>query len=353
MGEASRASGPGPSDKSTSGTAGPSDDSASGTKDESAGAAMEDSDTAKIGQGAAKKSAAGAAGAVEVDGRRLKVTNLDKVLYPQAGTTKAEVIHYYTEIASVLLPHLTDRPLTVVRFPEGVGSAGFFSKNAPSHRPEWVRTATLPSPGSSKNRGTIDYLVAEERPTLVWLANLAAIEMHTPMWRVSTRLPDLVVADLDPGPGTTVLDCARVALLLRDVLPEPLCVKTSGSKGLQVYGRVDDGRESMKVRDEMHVVAEKLARDHPDLVVSNMRKDLRPGRVLLDWSQNNPAKTTVSVYSLRARAAPTVSTPVTWDEVAAAREPADLVFTATQVLDRVAAHGDLFTPLLGPPPTAS
>ncbi|MBL7500827.1 non-homologous end-joining DNA ligase [Frankia sp. CNm7] len=290
--------------------------------------------------------ASGADQAVEVDGRQLKLSNLDKVLYP-AGTTKAEVIDYYARIADVLLPHLTDRPLTVVRFPEGVGADGFFSKNAPAHRPAWVTTQTLPSPGSTKNRRTIDYLVAEERPTLVWLANLAALEMHTPMWRISTRKPDLLVADLDPGPGTNVLDCARVALLLREVLPEPLCVKTSGSKGLQVYGRVDDGRDSMRVRDDMRTVAERLARDHPDLVVSNMRKDLRHGRVLLDWSQNNPAKTTVSVYSLRARASPTVSTPVSWDEVAAARDPRDLAFTATQVLDRVARHGDLFAPLLG------
>jgi bifunctional non-homologous end joining protein LigD len=295
------------------------------------------------------KTSGAAATSVEVDGRRLKVSNLEKVLYPETGTTKAEIIHFYSEIAPVLLPHLADRPLTVVRFPEGVGAAGFFSKNAPAHRPDWVRTATLPSPGSTKNRGTIDYLVVDERPALVWLANLASIEMHTPMWRVSTGRPDLLVADLDPGPGTTALDCARVALLLRDVLPEPLCVKTSGSKGLQVYGRVDDGRDSMTVRDDMRAVAQRLARDHPGLVVSNMRKDLRPGRVLLDWSQNNPAKTTVSVYSLRARAAPTVSTPVTWDEVAAAREPEDLAFTAAEALDRVARLGDLFAPLLGPP----
>jgi len=290
--------------------------------------------------------ASGASTTVEVDGRRLKLTNLDKVLYPGTGTTKAEVIDYYTRIADVLLPHLTDRPLTVVRFPEGVGAEGFFSKNAPAHRPDWVPVATLPSPGSSKNRRTIDYLVADQRATLVWLANLAALEMHTPMWRVSTGKPDILVADLDPGPGTTALDCARVALLLRDVLPEPLCVKTSGSKGLQVYARVDDGRDSMRVRDDMRIVAGRLAKDHPDLVVSNMRKDLRGGRVLLDWSQNNPAKTTVSVYSLRARAAPTVSTPVSWDEVAAARDPRDLVFTATEVLDRVQKHGDLFAPLL-------
>jgi bifunctional non-homologous end joining protein LigD len=287
-----------------------------------------------------------AATTVEVAGRQLKLTNLHKVLYPATGTTKAEVIDYYTRIADVLLPHLADRPLTVVRFPEGVGGQGFFSKNAPAHRPDWVPVATLPSPGSTKNRPTVSYLVADEQPTLVWLANLAALEMHTPMWRISTGKPDILVADLDPGPGTDVLDCARVALLLREVLPEPLCVKTSGSKGLQVYARVDDGRESMQVRADMRIVAERLAKDHPDLVVSNMRKDLRGGRILLDWSQNNPAKTTVSVYSLRARAAPTVSTPVTWDELAAAREADDLRFTARQALDRVQAHGDLFAPLL-------
>jgi bifunctional non-homologous end joining protein LigD len=290
--------------------------------------------------------ASSAAATIEVDDRRLKLSNLDKVLYPSTGTTKAEVIHYYTEIAAVLLPHLADRPLTVVRFPEGVGKNGFFSKNAPSHRPDWTRIVTLPSPGSSRNRQTIDYLVAEDRPTLVWLANLAALELHTPMWRISTGRPDVLVADLDPGPGTTVLDCARVALLLRDVLPEPLCVKTSGSKGLQVYGRIEDGRDSQRVNADMRVLAHRLARDHPDLLVANMRKDLRGGRVLLDWSQNNPAKTTVAAYSLRARAAPTVSTPVTWDEVAAARDVRDLTFTASDVLRRIEAHGDLFAPLL-------
>ena len=305
-------------------------------------------DTTPGGRTAGRAVGSGAdATSVELDGRRLKLSNLDRVLYPEAGTTKAEVIHYYTEIAPVLLPHLTDRPLTVVRFPEGVGKNGFFSKNAPPHRPAWTRVATLPSPGSSRNRETIDYLVADERATLVWLANLAALELHTPMWRISTGQPDLLVADLDPGPGTTVLDCARVALLLRDVLPEPLCVKTSGSKGLQVYGRVSDGRTGQQVNDDMRALAQRLARDHPDLVVANMRKDLRVGRVLLDWSQNNPAKTTVSVYSLRARSAPTVSTPLSWDEVAAARDARDLTFTAADVPRRVDALGDLFAPLLG------
>jgi len=286
---------------------------------------------------------------VEVDGRPLRLSNLDKVLYPATGFTKAEVIDYYTRISEVLIPHLEDRPLTVVRFPNGVGAGSFFTKNAPAHRPDWITTATLPSPGSTKDRSTIDYLVATGRPTMVWLANLAALELHTPMWRISTGLPDLVVADLDPGPPATAVDCARVALLLREVLPGPLCVKTSGSKGLQVYGRVTDGRTSMQVRADMRTVAGRLERDHPDLVVANMRKELRGGRVLLDWSQNNPAKTTVSVYSLRGRERPTVSTPVTWEEVEACRRPEDLVFTAAEVLARVADQGDLFAPLLGSP----
>ncbi|MCM3923866.1 non-homologous end-joining DNA ligase [Frankia sp. AiPs1] len=282
---------------------------------------------------------------VEVDGRQLRLSNLDKVLYPATGFTKAQVIDYYHRISAVAVPHLADRPLTVVRFPNGVTESSFFTKNAPSHRPDWTTIARLPSPGSTKDRSTIDYLVAADRPTLVWLANLAALELHTPMWRISTGLPDLVVADLDPGAPATVVDCARVALLLREVLPEPLCVKTSGSKGLQVYGRVTDGRSAMQVRADMRVVATRLEREHPDLVVANMRKDLRGGRVLLDWSQNNPAKTTASVYSLRGRDRPTVSTPVTWAEVRGCRRPEDLTFTADEVLRRVTEHGDLFAPL--------
>jgi bifunctional non-homologous end joining protein LigD len=296
---------------------------------------------------------------VEVGGRRFSLSNLGKVLYPETGVTKAEVIDYYRRIAPVLLPHLRDRPLTAVRFPDGVGSSGFFTKSAPSHRPDWVRTARLPSPRSTKDRDTIDYLVVDDLATLIWVANLAAIELHTPMWHISTGRPDLVVADLDPGPPATVVDCARVALELRDAVGGaaggeadgvgggPLCVKTSGSKGLQVYWRVTDGRTSAQSRDGMRRVAERLARAHPNLVVANMRKDLRAGKVLLDWSQNNQAKTTVTVYSLRARTTPTVSTPLTWEEVEAARTPADLTFTADDVLSRVEEHGDLFDPLLG------
>jgi bifunctional non-homologous end joining protein LigD len=294
---------------------------------------------------------------VEVGGRTLSLSNLGKVLYPQTGTTKAEVVDYYRRVAPVLLPHLRDRPLTVVRFPDGVGGGGFFTKNAPAHRPDWIRTARLASPGSTKDRDVVDYLVVSELAALVWVANLAAIELHTPMWRVGASgaaRPDLVVADLDPGPPATVVDCARVALALREpmgaLVEGPLCVKTSGSKGLQVYGRLAGGRTGMQARDDMRAVAQALARAHPGLVVSNMRKDLRPGKVLLDWSQNNPAKTTVTVYSLRARPTPTASTPLAWAEVAAARQPADLAFTAEQALARVDEHGDLFAPLAGGAP---
>jgi bifunctional non-homologous end joining protein LigD len=283
---------------------------------------------------------------VTIAGRDLSLSNLDKIMYPETGTTKAEVIDYYARMAPVLLPHVTDRPMTVKRYPDGVDGSMFYMKNAPAHRPDWIRTVTVASPGSTKNRDTVDYLVLEEVAALVWVANLAALELHTPMWRVSTGLPDLIVADLDPGPPAGILECARVAELLREAMDGPLFVKTSGSKGLQVYAAAPDGATGEQTRDEARRIADTLARKHPELVVSNMRKDLRPGKVLLDWSQNNPAKTTVSVYSLRARERPTVSTPVSWEELAAARNPADLSFTAADVLARVAQDGDLFAPLV-------
>lgn len=285
--------------------------------------------------------------AVSVEGRELKLTNLEKVLYPETGFTKGAVIDYYARVAPALLPHLADRPLTVKRYPDGVGASMFYMKNAPSYRPDWVRTERLPSPGSTKNRDMIDYLVVEGLPSLVWVANLASLELHTPMWRVSTGRPDLIVADLDPGPPATIVECCRVALLLREVLDGPLFAKTSGSKGMQVYAAAARGQTGEQTRDAMRGVAERLAREHPDLVVSNMRKSLRPGKVLVDWSQNNPAKTTVTVYSLRAGGRPTVSAPVTWDEVEACGEPSDLVFTPDDVLARVERDGDLFAPLAG------
>lgn len=294
------------------------------------------------------------AGAVVVEGREIALTNLDKVLYPATGLTKAAVIDYYARISPVLLPHLADRPLTLRRYPDGVATAGFFMKNAPARRPGWVRTVTLPSPGSGMNRDTVDYLVVDDLPTLIWVANLAALELHTPMWRVpgapvTDPVVDLVVADLDPGPPATVVDCCRVAELLRDAMAGgltdgPLVVKTSGGKGLQVYGRARAGSTAAGTRDGMRRVAGGLARAHPDLVVANMRRDLRAGKVLVDWSQNSASKTTVSVYSPRAREHPTVSTPVSWDEVERARHPGDLVFTITDALERVAEYGDLFRP---------
>jgi bifunctional non-homologous end joining protein LigD len=283
---------------------------------------------------------------VEIEGRRLTLSNLQKVLYPQTGFAKAQVLDYYTRIAPALLPHLRDRPLTLKRYPEGVEGGSFYEKNAPSHRPEWVRTATVASPGSTRNRETINYVVADELATLIWVANLASLELHTPMWRVSTGRPDLMVVDLDPGPPATIVECCRVACHVRDATGLEWYAKTSGSKGLQLYTPVRDERTSEQTSAEMKALAERLEREQPDLVVSRMTKAIRPGKVLLDWSQNSSAKTTVSVYSLRARPEHTVSTPVTWDEVAGCRAPEDLVFRTDDVLARVDEYGDLFAPLL-------
>lgn len=292
---------------------------------------------------------------VEVEGRTLKLSNLDKVLYPEIRLTKGEVIHYYTAVAEVLLPHLAGRPLTVKRYPNGVDGKFFFEKNASRSKPDWVRTATLPAPGSTKDRDTIDFVVVEELATLVWLANLAALELHTPQWRVGPRDgvhgADQLVLDLDPGPPATVVECCRVALLLRELLVAdglaPVA-KTSGNKGLQLYAAVAE-TAAERTSAYAHELARRLETEQPDLVVSRMTKALRPGKVLVDWSQNNAAKTTVSVYSLRANAAARVSTPVTWDEVAeTAEQGAPLAFDSGEVLDRVAELGDLFAPLLVP-----
>jgi bifunctional non-homologous end joining protein LigD len=296
--------------------------------------------------------------AVDVAGRRLGLSNLEKVLWPQTHFTKGQVLDYYTRVSPVLLPHLAGRPLTLKRFPDGVEGGSFYEKNAPRGTPEWVRRERLPTPGSSKDRETIDFVVVDELATLVWAANLASLEFHTPMWRVPSPGagrggdPDLVVFDLDPGPPATVVECCEVALLLRDVLHddglEPVA-KTSGSKGLQLYAAVS-GASSRETSDYARALAERFERSHPDLVVSRMTKALRPGKVLVDWSQNNAAKTTVSVYSLRARPRHTVSTPVTWEEVEGCGTPEDLAFLAEEVLERVAESGDLFAPLLEPGP---
>jgi bifunctional non-homologous end joining protein LigD len=286
---------------------------------------------------------------VDVDGHQLTLTNLGKVLYPETGFTKGEVIDYYTRIAPVLLPHLADRPLTIKRYPNGVDNAFFFEKNVSRGTPSWVRTVRLPVPGSTKNRETIDYVVVDQLATLVRLANLAALELHVPQWGIPKRARkprlDMIVFDLDPGAPATIAECCEVGLLLRDVLVADglaPCAKTSGSKGMQVSAPIEVDDPAVP-SDYAHAIARQLENERPDLVVSRMTKTLRPGKILVDWSQNNTAKTTVAPYSLRAKAAPTVSTPLTWDEVEAG---GGLSFTAPEVLERVAAHGDLFAGVL-------
>src|SRR3954452_1452574 len=286
---------------------------------------------------------------VEVGGHRLTLSNLGKVLYRETGFAKGEVIDYYSRIAPVLLPHLVDRPLTVKRYPNGVDAPFFFEKNAPRGTPSLVRTVPLPAPGATKNRETIDDVVVEELPTLVWLANLAALELHVPQWRVPKRArkprTDTIVFDLDPGPPATIAECCEVAVALRDLLvadgfaPTP---KTSGSKGMQVSAPIEVGDPELPSK-YAHLLARRLERQLPKLVVSKMAKELRPRKVFVDWSQNNPAKTTVAPYSLRAKASPTVSTPLTWDEVEAGGR---ISFAAGDVLDRVEEYGDLWAGVL-------
>lgn len=292
---------------------------------------------------------------VRVGRHRLRVSNLDKVLYPASGFTKGEVIDYYGRIAPVLLPHLKNRPLTLKRYPHGVESKYFYAKNVPAGAPSWVRTVKLPSPGSSKGRDEVEYVLADELATLVWTANLAALELHAPMWRLDAKRkpapPDLMVFDLDPGAPATIVECCRVAELIRQILDaEGLSAlpKTSGSKGLQLYVPLRPERPWKDVHQYARLLAERLEREHPALVVSNMKKALRRGKVLVDWSQNNAAKTTVAVYSLRAREWPTVSTPVSWREVESCSQPEDLIFLSSDVLERVERQGDLFAPALRP-----
>lgn len=293
--------------------------------------------------------------AVRVEGRLLKLSNLDKVLYPEQGFTKAEVIDYYSRVAPVLLPRLAGRPATLRRYPDGVEGPSFYEKNVPRHAPEWVRTVRIETPGSVKGNEFADFVVVEDLATLVWVANLAALELHVPQWTVGPRggrrSPDLLVFDLDPGLPATVVECCRVAELLRVELERDGLVvfaKTSGSKGMQLCAAVD---VSSPERTAVYAkgLAQRLAAEHPGLVVSTMARAARPGKVLIDWSQNNPAKTTVVAYSLRARAVPSVSTPVSWDEVKACVRPEDLVFTAEDVLGRVTHGGDLFAELADDP----
>jgi bifunctional non-homologous end joining protein LigD len=306
--------------------------------------------------------------AVSVDGRTLTLTNLAKVLYPSTGFTKAEVLSYYQQVAPVLLPHISGRPMTLKRYPDGVDGEAFFAKHAPDYTPDWIRTVRIVSSSSRARGETVTYLLVDDLPGLIWVANLAGLELHTPMWRISpaspggrppgdpptggpapqTPRPDLLVFDLDPGLPATIVECCAVALELLPMLQadglEPLA-KTSGGKGMQLYARID-GMTAAQASDLAFGYASRLERDRPRQVTSRMTKALRSGRVFIDWSQNNGKKTTVAPYSLRARAQPTVSTPLTWDEVAACTEPADVTFTADDLPARLEAHGDLFAPLL-------
>jgi bifunctional non-homologous end joining protein LigD len=287
---------------------------------------------------------------VEVEGHLLSLSNLDKVFYPKTGFTKGQVIEYYTRVAPVLLPHLQDRHLTLKRYPNGVEGEYFYEKQCPGHRPDWVRTAGV---WSRHNGRQIDYCVADDLATVVWLANLADLEMHTPLARADApKEPTVLAFDLDPGPPATIVECAEVALRLRDafdhfgLLAFP---KTSGSKGMQLYVPLNAPATYDRTKPFAQGVAQVLERRHPDLIVSDMNKQRRTGKVFIDWSQNDEHKTTVCVYSLRARDTPTVSTPVEWDEVEAvvrSRDPDELSFTSDEVLARVEAHGDCFAPVL-------
>jgi bifunctional non-homologous end joining protein LigD len=274
-------------------------------------------------------------------------TNTGKVLYPATGFTKGDVLDYWERIAPVLLPYVRSRPASFKRFPDGVRAPGFFQKNAPRGTPEWVRTVELPSPGSTKGREKVRYVVVDDPETLLWAGNLAALELHVPQWRVGprggVRDPDLLVFDLDPGAPATLVDCCRVALMLREELAADglrAWPKVSGSKGLHVYVPLKPvpGRRATAYARRL---AERLAEREPGLVVAEMDRSLRGGKVFVDWNQNNPARTTVAPYSLRAREEPTVAAPVSWEEVAACRDPQDLRFLPHEVLERLEKRGDL------------
>ena len=290
---------------------------------------------------------------VEVDGRELKLTNLDKVLYPETGFSKGEMVDYYAKVAEAMVPHLKGRAVTLRRFPEGVDDldSAFFEKRCPKHRPKWVKTTNV---RAGPNAGNIDFCVCDGRPTLVWMAQLAAIELHPSLslGRAPTR-PTVLAFDLDPGPPADIVDCCRVALRLRDMFGHfgvESFPKTSGSKGMQVYVPLNRKDVSYDVTKPFaKAIAQLLEKQTPDLVVSKMKKVERGGKVFVDWSQNHRSKTTIAVYSLRARERPTASTPLTWDEVETAADSgngSNLVFEADAVLKRIERHGDLFAPVL-------
>ncbi len=287
---------------------------------------------------------------VDIQGKHLKLSNLEKVLYPAVGFTKGQVVDYYVRIAPVLLPHTKGRPLTMKRYPNGVNGMFFYEKNCPEHRPEWVQVAPVWSAGNNK---WMNYCLAQDLPTLVWAANLADIELHTSLSLAKDILrPTFIVFDLDPGEPANIVQCCQVGLWVRDVFAQlglKSFAKTSGSKGLQIYVPLNTPVTYGETKPFAHELARLLEKQHPGLVVSDMKKSLRVGKVLVDWSQNDDHKTTICVYSLRAKERPTVSTPVTWEDVGhclGEGDPNLLVFDAAQVLERVKAHGDLFEPVL-------
>jgi bifunctional non-homologous end joining protein LigD len=286
---------------------------------------------------------------IEIAGKKVMVSNLDKVLYPAAGFTKRQVIDYYIRIAPVLLPHLKNRPITLKRYPDGVDGFFFYEKQCPSHRPDWVKTTEVPS---QREEGKIDYCLMNDLPALVWAANLADLELHTFLHRApAITRPTSLAFDLDPGAPANMAHCCRVALWLRAVFDElglQSFAKTSGSKGLQICVPLNTVTTYEQTKAFAHSLAEKMEQEHPEHIVSRMQKGLRKGKVLIDWSQNDEHKTTVNVYSLRAKPQPTVSTPVTWQEVESTvvEGAAPLEFTSDAVLKRVEKQGDLFAPLL-------
>ena len=294
---------------------------------------------------------------VEVEGRRLRLSNLDKVLYPATGTTKGEVLHYYAQVAPLLLPHLADRAATRIRWPNGTGESRFFEKNLPSGAPEWLRSVKVPSTGSRGGGDTIEYPVVDGLAALTFLANLASLELHVHQWRVGRnnrpKNPDRLVIDLDPGAPAGLHECAQLALLVRDRLAEmglPTAPVTSGSKGLHLYAALPGRRNAEEVRDLAKQVARELTKAHPDLVLWQMTKAMRGGKVFLDWSQNTRTKTTVSPYSLRGTEAPYDAAPRTWAEVEkGAGDPGVLrQLDMHEVLTRAEQLGDVFGDLLHP-----
>jgi bifunctional non-homologous end joining protein LigD len=298
--------------------------------------------------------------AVLVDGRRLQLSNLDKVMYPATETTKGEVLNYYARVAPILLPHLADRPVTRIRWPHGTAGPSFFEKNLPPGAPSWLRSVAVPTTGSRSQRGndTLRYPVVDGAAALTYLVNLASLELHVPQWRFDTDghpcNPDRLVIDLDPGSPAGLHECAQLALLVRERLERiglTAAPVTSGSKGMQLYAALPGEQDSGTICDVAREIAQELTKLRPELVLWKMTKSLRPGKVLLDWSQNAAAKTTIAPYSLRGKEAPFVAAPRTWAEIERGAERRDSLtqLDMDDVLARVAGDGDLFAATLSQP----